>query len=340
MRRPAHLLITIARDARRLRKSGGERLRRGAADLGEQGERVGARGFQLCGGAGGIEPCGRIRLQEQCVFRQLARVGAPAPGREHALVDRDEAPERAQAVQVLAAARKPVEDAGRVRGEAVALEDVERFCGGVHGMDGHDAARARLRGAGGHDAVEGAELRRARRCMGAREVEPDFAHEFVGGGLGGRPRSRLLAGRARLDAPGMEPGSDTHVGCRGEALARCRVLGRCERGVEQGDTALPYGGCDFWAVRHVAQVAVHVDEAIAPAGGASSPEGFAFPRTSDGASARPPASRAAALTPCRPCVRPACPFVRRRAWRAPRWCRRPRRRPRATAGLLPRASAP
>lgn len=155
-----------------------------------------------------------------------------------------------------------------------------------------------------------------------------------------RPRSRLLAGRARLDAPGMEPGSDTHVGCRGEALARCRVLGRCERGVEQGDTALPYGGCDFWAVRHVAQVAVHVDEAIALAGGASSPEGFAFPRTSDGASARPPASRAAALTPCRPCVRPACPFVRRRAWRAPRWCRRPRRRPRATAGLLPRASAP
>lgn len=86
----------------------------------------------------------------------------------------------------------------------------------------------------------------------------------------------------------MELGSDTHVGCRGEALARCRVLGRCERGVEQGDTALPYGGCDFWAVRHVAQVAVHVDEAIAPAGGASSPEGFAFPRTSDGASARPP----------------------------------------------------
>ena len=120
--------------------------------------------------------------------------------REHALVDRDEAPERAQAVQVLAAARKPVEDAGRVRGEAVALEDVERFCGGVHGMDGHDAARARLCGAGGHDAVEGAELRRARRCMGAREVEPDFAHEFVGGGLGGRPRRRLLAGRARLDA--------------------------------------------------------------------------------------------------------------------------------------------
>lgn len=33
---------------------------------------------------------------------------------------------------------------------------------------------------------------------------------------------------------------------------------------------------------------MHVDEAIAPAGGASSPEGFAFPRTSDGASARPP----------------------------------------------------
>lgn len=116
MRRPAHLLITIARDARSSPQERGERLRRGAADLGEQGERVGERGFQLCGGAGGIEPCGRIRLQEQCVFRQLARVGAPAPGREHALVDRDEAPERAQAVQVLAAARKPVEDAGRVRG--------------------------------------------------------------------------------------------------------------------------------------------------------------------------------------------------------------------------------
>ena len=267
---------------------------------------MGERGFQLCGGAGGIEPCGRIRLQEQCVFRQLARVGAPAPGREHALVDRDEAPERAQTVQVLAAARKPVEDAGRVRGEAVALEDVERFCGGVHGMDGHDAARARLRGAGGHDAVEGAELRRARRCMGAREVEPDFAHKFVGGGLGGRPRSRLLAGRARLDAPGMEPGSDTHVGCRGEALARCRVLGRCERGVEQGDTALPYGGCDFWAVRHVAQVAVRVDEAIAPAGGASSPEGFAFPRTSDGAPARLARSGPHALPPLRPASLPCC----------------------------------
>ena len=174
-------------------------------------------------------------------------------------------------------------------------------------MDTTRPAR-RLRGAGGHDAVEGAELRRARRCMGAREVEPDFAHEFVGGGLGGRPRSRLLAGRARLDAPGMEPGSDTHVGCRGEALARCRVLGRCERGVEQGDTALPYGGCDFWAVRHVAQVAVHVDEAIAPPG--------AHPRRKDlrsralGRSVRPPARLARsgphALPPLRPASFPFC----------------------------------
>ena len=104
----------------------------------------------------------------------------------------------------------------------------------------------------------------------------------------------------------MEPGSDTRVGCRGEALARCRVLGRCERGVEQGDTALPYGGCDFWAVRHVAQVAVRVDEAIAPAGGASSPEGFAFPRTSDGAPARLARSGPHALPPLRPASLPFC----------------------------------
>lgn len=229
MRRPAHLLITIARDARSSPQERGQRLRRGAADLGEQGERVGERGFQLCGGAGGIEPCGRIRLQEQCVFRQLARVGAPAPGREHALVDRDEAPERAQAVQVLAAARKQVEDAGRVRGEAVALEDVERFCGGVHGMDGHDAARARLRGAGGHDAVEGAELRRARRCMGAREVEPDFAHAAVFSPAGPAsmrqgwsPEATRTLGAAakRSHAAGYSDGASV---ASSRAIPRCRT---------------------------------------------------------------------------------------------------------------------